>query len=389
MNQIAYKYRLYPTKSQEQLFAQTFGCVRYVYNNILEYRHNEFYTNHNSINYKQTSAKFTEMRKEIDWLRDVSFDAIQQGLRNLDKAFSNFFLKRANYPKFKNRNMKQSFRLTKNAFRFKDGKLYIAKSKEPLNVKWSRELDLQKLNSITISKDSANRYHVSIQGEKDMKLHPFTDKKIGIDLGLTHFCIDSDGDKINNPRTTRKYAQKLKFEQRRLKNKEKDSENFKKQKLKVARVHAKIADTRNDFLHKLSSKIINENQVIVLEDLAVGNMIKNKKLSKSIADVSWSKFVNMLKYKSEWYGRTFHQVNRWYPSSKTCSNCGHLHDSMPLNIRNFSCENCGAELDRDINAAKNILTVGLTELACGDRGKSDLRSFGDNALVSETRIPLL
>ena len=388
MNQVAYKYRFYPTEEQKQLLAQTFGCVRYVYNNILEYRHNEYYQKNNSINYSQTSAKFTEMRNEIDWLRDVSYVAIQQGLRNLDNAFSNFFKKKANYPKFKNRNAKQSFRLTSVGFRIKNGKLYIAKSKEPLDVKWSRELDLEKLNSITISKDPANRYHVSIQGEKDMKLKPFTNKKIGIDLGLTHFCIDSNGDKINNPRTTRKYAQKLKIEQRKLSKKEKGSSNYQKQKLKVARVHAKIADTRNDFLHKLSSKIINENQVIVLEDLAVGNMIKNKKLSKSIADVSWSKFVNMLKYKSEWYGRTFHQVNRWYPSSKTCSSCGHLHDSMPLNVRHFSCENCGEELDRDINAAKNILTVGLTELACGDRGKSDPRSHRDNALVSEARIPL-
>ena len=389
MNQIAYKYRFYPTEEQKQLFSNTFGCVRYVYNNILEYRHKEYYQNNNSVNYVQTTKKLTELKSEYEWLKNVSSVALQQSLRNLDSAFSNFFKGHNKYPRFKNRYKKQSFRLVNSGFCFKNGKLYIAKSKEPLDIKWSRELDLEKLNSITISKDSANRYHVSIQGEKEMKLHPLNDNKIGVDLGLTHFCIDSNGDKINNPRTTRKYAQKLKFEQRRLKNKQSGSNNYQKQKLKVARIHAKIADTRSDFLHKLSSRIVNENQVIVLEDLAVGNMIKNKKLSKSISDASWAKFVDMLKYKSEWYGRTFHQVNRWYPSSKTCSSCGYLHDSMPLNIRNFSCENCGAELDRDINAAKNILTVGLTELACGDRGKSDPRSFKDNALVSEARIPSL
>jgi len=363
--QIAYKYRIYPTDEQKQLFAQTFGCVRYVYNNILEYRHKEYYQNNNSINYTQTSAKFTEMRRDIDWLRAVSFDAIQQGLRNLDRAFSNFFKGQNKYPRFKNRNARQSFRLTKNAFRFKNNELYVAKSKEPLQVRWSRDLDLSKINSITISKDCANRYFVSIQGEKDIKLKPVNQSKIGIDLGLTHFCIDSNGAKVNNPRNTRKYAQKLKIEQRRLSKKQKGSENFKKQKFKVARIHAKIADSRKDFLHKLSTKIVNENQVIVLEDLAIKNMVKNRKLSKVISDASWSMFVDMLRYKSEWFGRTFHQVNRWYPSSKTCSSCGHLHKKMPLNVRHFSCESCHVKHDRDINAAKNILTVGHTELACG------------------------
>jgi putative transposase len=205
---------------------------------------------------------------------------------------------------------------------------------------------------------------------------------------LTHFLIDSNGNKISNPKNTRKYAQKLKIEQRRLKNKQKGSENFKKQKLKVARIHAKIADCRKDFLHKLSSTIVNENQVICVEDLAVKNMVKNRKLSKAISDAAWSTFVNMLKYKSDWYGRTFHQVNRWYPSSKTCSSCGHLHSKMPLSVRKFSCEKCGAEHDRDINAAKNILTVGQTELACGvhDKTKALVES---NAQDREARIPLL
>ena len=385
--QIAYKYRFYPTDDQKVLLAQTFGCVRYVYNNILEYRHKEYYQNNNCINYVQTSAKFTEMRKETQWLQAVSFDAIQQGLRNLDRAFSNFFKGQNKYPKFKNRNARQSFRLTKNSFRFKDGKLYIAKSKEPLEIKWSRDLDLSKINSITVSQDSANRYFVSIQGEKDIKLKPVNQNKIGIDLGLTNFIIDSNGNKIANPRNTKKYAQKLKIEQRKLSKKQKGSENFKKQKLKVARAHAKIADCRKDFLHKLSTNIVNENQVIILEDLAIKNMVQNRKLSKSISDAAWSMFVGMLKYKSEWFGRTFHQVNRWYPSYKTCSSCGHLHSKMPLSVRKFSCENCGTELDRDINAAKNILTVGHTELACGVQNKT--KALKSNAQDRETRILFL
>lgn len=382
--QIAYKYRFYPTDEQKTLLAQTFGCVRYVYNNILEYRHNEYYQNNNSINYTETSKKLTELKKDLDWLKDVSSVALQQSLRNLDVAFSNFFKGQNRYPRFKHRNKRQSFRLVNSGFNIKDGKLYIAKSKEPLEIKWSRDLDLSKINSITISKDCANRYHVSIQGEKDIKLKPVNQNKIGIDLGLTHFLIDSNGNKISNPRNTRKYAQKLKIEQRRLKNKQKGSENFKKQKLKVARTHAKIADCRKDFLHKLSTNIVNENQVIILEDLAVKNMVKNRKLSKSISDAAWSMFVDMLKYKSEWFGRTFHQVNRWYPSSKTCSSCSHLHSKMPLSVRKFSCENCGVKHDRDINAAKNILTVGQTELACGVQNKT--KALKSNAQDRETRI---
>lgn len=385
--QIAYKYRFYPTEEQKTLLAQTFGCVRYVYNNILEYRHNEYYQNNNSVKYTETSKKLTELKTEYQWLKDVSSVALQQSLRNLDSAFSNFFLGRAKYPRFKKRQSRQSFRLVNSGFKIKDRKLYIAKCKEPLEIKWSRDLDLSKINSITVSKDSADRYFVSIQGEKDLKLKPVNKNKIGIDLGLTHFLIDSNGNKINNPRNTRKYAQKLKIEQRKLSKKEKGSNNYEKQKLKVARIHAKIADCRKDFLHKLSTNIVNENQVIILEDLAVKNMIKNRKLSKAISDAAWSTFVGMLKYKSEWYGRTFHQVNRWYPSSKTCSSCGHLHSKMPLSVRKFSCEKCGVTHDRDINAAKNILTVGHTELACGVHDKS--KALKSNAQDCETRIPLL
>jgi len=364
--------------------ARTFGCVRYTYNNILEYRHKEYYKNNNPINYVQTSEKLTQMKKEVEWLGDVSAVALQQALRNLDSAFSNFLSGRTKYPKYKNKYSRQSFRLVGKAFRICDNKLYIAKSKQPLNVRWSRDLDFTKLNSVTVSKDSANRYFVSIQGEKDIKLKPVNQHKIGIDLGLTHFLIDSNGNKINNPRNTRKYANKLKTEQRRLSKKQKGSNNYKKQKLKVARTHAKIADCRKDFLHKLSTKIINENQVIILEDLAVGNMLENRKLSKAIADVSWSTFVDLLKYKSEWYGRTFHQINRWYPSSKTCSSCGHLHDKMPLNVRKFSCSNCDTKHDRYINAAKNILTVGQTELACGVQNKT--KALKSDAQDRETRI---
>lgn len=370
MKQAALKYRAYPTKEQQALFASTFGCVRFVYNSLLDYRHKEYYQNNNSINYSQTSKKLTELKSEYEWLKRVSSVALQQSLRNLDNAFSNFFKGRAKYPNFKKKNNRQSFRLVNSGFSLNNGELYIAKSKQPLKIKISRPIDLEKINSVTISKDCSGRYFISIQGEKNIEPKISLRSSIGLDLGISHLLIDSNGKKYNNQRHTKKYAYKLKLEQRRLSNKKKGSSNFNKQKLKVAKVHAKITDCRNDYLHKLTSNIVNENQVIVVEDLAVKNMVKNKKLSKHISDASWGTLISMLEYKANWYGRDLVKIDRWYPSSKTCSSCGHKHYSMPLNIRKFSCSACGVSHDRDINAAKNILAVGTTVLACGDHGKT-------------------
>ena len=371
MKQVAYKYRIYPTREQQKLFANTFGCVRFVYNNLLDYRHKEFFQNNNSINYTQTAKRLRELKKEYTWLSNVSAVALQQSLRNLDKAFSNFFKGLSRYPKFKNKNAKQSFRLVNTGFSIRDDKLYIAKSKQPLKVKWSRKLDFEKINNITISKDCSGRYFVSIQGEKDIKPKQKLNKSIGLDLGLNHLVIDSDGKKYSNVRNTRKYANKLKREQRRLFKKQKGSNNRKKQRLKVAKVHAKIADRRKDYLHKLSSKLIKENQLICLEDLQVKNLIRNKKLSKHISDASWGELVSMMEYKADWYGRKVVKIDRFYPSSKTCSSCGHLHEKMPLSIRKFSCKSCGTKHDRDINAAKNVLAVGHTVIACGESNKTE------------------
>lgn len=365
MTSLALKYRAYPTKEQQQLFAHTFGCVRFVFNQLLDYRHKEYYTNNNSINYTQTAKKLTEMKLGIEWLKNVSSVALQQSLRNLDSAYGNFFKGRSSYPKFKSKHNKQSFRLVNSGFRLKNGEIYIAKSNEPLKIKLSRPIDLTKVNSITISKDCSGRYFVSIQGEKEIKELPKNDHKIGIDLGLTHLAITSDGVKFNNKRHTKKYEVKLAMYQKRLSKKQKGSNNRYKARLKVAKIHAKIADCRKDYLHKLSTKLINENQVICLEDLAIKNMVKNRKLSKAISDVSWGEFVSLLTYKAGWYGRNLVKIDRWFPSSKTCSECGHLHSKMPLSIRKFSCDGCGVKLDRDINAARNILAAGHVVLACG------------------------
>jgi len=368
----ALKYRFYPTAQQTDLFTKTFGCVRYVWNALLEWRSKEYSVNAVKINYLKTSAKLTEIKKSTEFLKEVSSVALQQSLRNQDVAFSNFFRKDAEYPNFKNRHGRQSFQLMENAFTIEDDKVYIAKSKEPLNIVFHRPLEGNQ-SSLTISKDCANRYFVSFGTEVDIEPLPYLNKTIGIDLGLTDFVITSDGEKIKPLKSFIKYQKLLKKVQQSLAKKLKGSNNRKKAKVKVAKVHNKIADCRKDFLHKLSRKLINENQVISLEKLNVAGMIKNHKLAKGIQDASWSEFVRQLKYKALWYGRTIVQVSTWFPSSKLCSDCGFKTKEMPLDIREWICSNCGEFHDRDINAARNLNTAGLAEIhAYGDSNAGDL-----------------
>jgi putative transposase len=347
----AFKYRFYPTAEQKVMLTQTFGCVRVVYNTLLDWRGKEYTLNGIKINYNHTSAKLTELKQDekFKWLNDVSAVALQQTLRNQDLAFSNFFAKRAKYPSFKCKNNNQSFRLQDSAYRIKNGQLYIAKSKERINIKWSRPL-LGNHKSITISKDCANRYFVSFCSEIEIDPKPTIDKVVGVDLGLTDFAITSDGKKFKPLKALLKYQRKLLILQRRLSKKQKGSKNRTKARIAVAKVHNKITDSRKDFLHKLSTKLVHENQVICLEDLNVAGMIKNHKLAKHIADASWSEFVRQLEYKSAWYGRTISKISPWYPSSQICSNCGDRGSKKPLETRKWTCI-CGVEHDRDVNAA--------------------------------------
>jgi putative transposase len=357
----SFKYRLYPTSEHTELFAKTFGCVRYVWNTLLDWRSKEYTLNANKINYLQTSSKLTEIKKTTEWLKEVSSVALQQTLRNQDVAFSNFFRKDAKYPNFKKKSNHQSFQLMENAFNIEDGKVYIAKSKEPLNIKLHRPLE-GKPSSLTISKDCANRYFVSFCVEVDIEPLPALNKTIGIDLGLTDFLITSDGEKVKPLKTFIKYQKRLKLVQQRMRTKIKGSKNRNKVRVQVAKIYNKIVDCRKDFQHKLSTKLVRENQTISLEKLNIAGMIKNHKLAKHIQDAGWSEFVRQLKYKAEWYGRTIIQVSTWFPSSKLCSDCGFRVDKMPLNIRNWTCSNCGEHHDRDVNAARNINTAGLAEI---------------------------
>ena len=369
MTKRAYKYRFYPTVEQEKLLAQTFGCVRFVYNQILRWRTDEYYKNANSVNYNAASKQVTELKKnpEFQWLNDVSSVPIQQSLRHQQTAFKNFWEGRTKYPTFKKKHAKQSATFAASAFSMKKGQLFIAKSKEPLNIRWSREIP-SKPSSITISKDRAGRYFVSMLCEFESKPMPISNKTVGIDLGLTDLFITSDGKKSGNPRHTRRYEQKLAHLQRQLAKKQKGSNNRAKAKLKVARLHAKIADCRMDATHKASRTLINDNQVVCVESLNVKGMIKNPKLAKHIADANWGEFVRQLKYKAEWADRTVAEIDRFFPSSKRCSCCGFVNESLPLFIREWDCPECKTHHDRDINAAKNIRTAGLAGLACGATG---------------------
>lgn len=309
----------------------------------------------------------TDLKKqpELSFLSNVSCVPLQQSVRHQQTAFKNFFAGRANYPTFKKKNRKQSAEFTKSAFNYVDGKLYLDKNKEPLAIRWSRGLPSEP-STITISKDCAGRYFVSCLCEFENQVLPKTDKTIGIDVGIKHLLVTSNGLKIDNPRHTANFAVQLAKAQRELSKKKLGSANRAKAKLSVARLHAKTADCRLDNLHKLTRKLINDNQVVCVESLRVKNMIKNPKLSKHIADASWGKFVTQLEYKADWAGRTLAKIDQFFPSSKRCSCCGYTLPHLSLDVRFWTCSDCLTEHDRDINAAKNIKTAGLAGLAFGE-----------------------
>ena len=320
------------------------------------------------IGYAGTCKLLTALKQEPDklWLTECSNVVLQQSLSNLDTAFKNFFQGRTKYPTLKKRKDKQSVRYTASGFRWKNGQIRLAKMDAPLNVRWSRSFNGIPSN-VTVSKDTAGRYFISILVEESISPLPINTKMVGIDLGLKDAAILSDGTKIPNPTFLRNAEPKLARAQRRLSRKQKGSKNRAKAKAKVARIHAKISDQRRDWQHKLTTRIVHENQVISVESLKVKNMVKNHCLAKSISDVGWGDIVRQLEYKSNWYGRTFVQIDQWYPSSKRCSSCGHILKSLNLDIREWCCPGCGANHDRDINAATNILSAGLAILAGADQ----------------------
>lgn len=363
----AYKYRFYPTSEQEQNLAQTFGCVRYVYNRSLRYRQDAWYERQESVSYLQNSALLTGWKKEPEtpWLNEVSSVPLQQVLRHLQTGYSNFFKGRAKYPNLKKKGGPQSAGYTTSAFKWDGETLKLAKQAEPLNIRWSRRF-AGKPSTVTVSKDAAGRYFVSILVEENIASLPVVNSTVGIDVGVKDVVVTSDGMASGNPRFTKRNAAKLAKYQRRLAKKQKGSNNRRKAALKVAQVHAKIADTRRDFTHKLTTTLIRENQVICVENLAVKNMVKTPTLAKSIHDANWGELVRQLEYKAAWYGRTVIAIDRWFPSSKRCSCCGYTLPTLDLSTRHWVCPECHTELNRDVNAALNIKAAGLAVLACGE-----------------------
>ncbi len=379
--QLRYNFRLYPTPGQQIALAKAFGCARTVYNDGLRARQEAHATGRPYISdtdlskHVVTEAKKTPQRA---WLGEVSAVVLQQALADLNTAYRNFFASvtgkrkgpKVAPPRFRSkRDSRQAIRFTRNA-RFRvtaGGKLRLPKIGD-VPVRWSRDLPSQP-SSVTVIKDAAGRYFASFVVETGVEPAPEPPlepvPEVGIDLGLTHFAVLSDGRKIGNPRFLRRAQKKLRTAQQALSRKAKGSNNRKKAVVRVAKAHAKVADARRDFTHKLSTQIIRDNQAVMVEDLAVKGLARTK-LATSVYDAGWTQFTAMLAYKAARYGRVFARVGRFFPSSKLCSACGRLTESMPLSVRTWACP-CGAVHDRDVNAAINILAAGRAERlnACG------------------------
>jgi putative transposase len=382
----AFKYRCYPTDAQAAQLSRTFGCVRKVYNLALAAR-TEAWARQERVNYNATSAMLTAWKKteELAYLNEVSSVPLQQTLRHLQVAFTNFFGKRAKYPRFKSRKQsRKSAEYTTSGFRFREGRLTLAKMKEPLAIVWSRPLPQgAKPSTVTVSQDAAGRWFVSLLVE-DPSVQPLAalDTAVGIDVGLDHLLTLSTGEKIANPRHERKDRARLALAQRRMAKKAKGSNNRAKARRKVATIHARISDRRRDHLHQLTTRLVRENQTLVIEDLTVRNMVKNRSLARAISDAAWHEFRSLLEYKAQWYGREVIPVDRWFPSSKLCSTCGTLQEKMPLNVRTWTCE-CGETHDRDVNAAKNLLAAGRAVTACGAGVRPQRSSPGGQSAMKQ------
>lgn len=378
--QRAYKFRFYPDEQQQELLLRTFGCVRVVYNKALEERTRGWRLENRSISYAETDKMLTGWKKieELKFLNEVSSVPLQQALRHLQTGFQNFWNKKSRYPKFKSKKKsRRSATFTKSGFRWNSAtrELKLAKTTASLDIRWSRELpDGATPSSVTVSQDASRRWFVSLLVEEEITQLAPSSSAVGIDLGVADLAVLSTGEKVAAPRYSRKQAARMRRAQRALSRTQLGSRNREKAKLRVAKIHAAVTDSRRDHLHKLSTRLIRENQTIILEDLAVRAMSSRggaykKGLNRSIADASMAELRSMLEYKAQWYGRQVVVISRWTPTTQMCSTCAAIagpKGRAGLKVRTWSCRSCGTTHDRDINAALNIKAAGLAVSVCGD-----------------------
>jgi putative transposase len=373
---------MYPTIDQTKALTMQFGCVRWVWNEALATSGALYRETGKGLNYHAMAIRLPKLKAEFKWLRDADSQALQQSLQNLSRAYENFFQKRGRYPRFKSKHGRQSIQYPQRV-KVNGSRIYLPK------VGWvrcvvHREL-FGRIKTVTVSMNPAGRYHASILTDDGVELPAISSdgKAIGIDVGLTHLAVTSDGSKFDNPRHIRKAERNLKRKQRKLSRRKKGSAGRNKARRLVARAYERVACARKDYLHKLSRRLIDENQVICVEDLNVKGVLKNHNLAKAVSDVGWGMLTRFLEYKSERAGKAFVKCDRWFPSTKTCNVCGSVHDKIPLKVRAWQCGHCGTHHDRDVNAAINIRDEGLRILA----GGAPATASGGNVRRSAGRKP--
>lgn len=370
-----YKFRLYPNKEQEVLLSKHFGCCRFIYNHFLNQRVTAYLNDQKTLNYYDNAKELTQLKKQENtiWLKEVNAQSLQYTLNCLEGAYGKFFARSAKFPKFKNRRGKQSFCVPQHG-KVKENRLYIVKFREGIKIKLHRKIEGE-IKHITVSRNPAGQYFACICVEREIKHLPPKTKVVGVDLGIKTLAVQSDGKTYPNIKPYRNLEAKMKKLQQWFARTTKGSSHREKLRKRIAKLHQRIKNIRNDHLNKVSWTMVKDNGTIVLEDLNVKGMMKNHCLAKSIADVSWSELVRMIKYKTGWYGRNVVQVNRWFPSSKTCNNCGWIKQDLTLEDREWICPRCEIKHNRDVNAAKNTrqqgiallkqTTVGTTGMAWG------------------------
>lgn len=382
-----FKCRAYPNPEQAAILSRTFGCVRLVWNRTLAWRKDRWQAKRASTSFPAANTFLTGLKRdpEFAFLSEVSCVPLQQSVRSQQRAYTNFFAKRAQYPRFKSRTGRQSAEYTRSGFRWRDGKLHLAKMDAPLAIVWSWpgiDPSTVDVSTVTASRDPDGRWYVSLFADLPApQLLPPADSTVGVDLGITEFAVLSNSERVANPRHLQRKARNLARYQRRLARCQRGSANRVKAKAKVARAHRKVRCARQDFLHKTSTRLVRQHDVIVIEDLAVKNMIRNGRLARAIADVAWGELRRQLQYKTHRHGRHLIVMDRWYPSSKTCSACGWLLNKLKLSTRTWTCPGCGTLHDRDLNAAKNIMAAGLAVTACG----ADVRQSGPPRMRSAVK----